>query len=191
MTTALWRTLLHLVALLTLPPLVLGVVNRTKAIAGGRKGQPLLQAYFDLAKLLRKGAVYSRTTSWVFRAGPVVGLAAVAAAGLLLSMGGAPALVSFGGDFVLFAYLLGLARFSWVIRPRGHAPHLAGPFPADASFHSTVPDPVLERALEPAAGAYAWLAGRVRALTAASLIHLQMLFIVATLVAILAWGFVS
>jgi formate hydrogenlyase subunit 4 len=111
-TPMLLRTLLHLVALLALPPLLLGVINRTKAIVAGRKGQPLLQAYFDLAKLLRKGAVYSRTTSWVFRAGPIVGLAAVASAGLLLAMGGAPALVAFGGDFVLFAYLLGLARFA-------------------------------------------------------------------------------
>ncbi len=110
-TTMLLRTLFHLAALLALPPLVLGIVNRTKAIFAGRKGPPLLQAYWDLAKLLRKGAVYSRTTSWVFRAGPIVGLAAVASAGLLLSMGGAPALISFGGDFVLFAYLLGLARF--------------------------------------------------------------------------------
>jgi formate hydrogenlyase subunit 4 len=105
------RTLFHLAALLALPPLVPGIINRTKAIFAGRKGPPLLQAYWDLAKLLRKGAVYSRTTSWVFRAGPIVGLAAVASAGLLLSMGGAPALISFGGDFVLFAYLLGLARF--------------------------------------------------------------------------------
>ncbi len=68
------RSLLHLTALLALPPLVLGVVNRTKAILAGRKGQPLLQAYFDLAKLLRKGAVYSRTTTLVFRAGPIVAL---------------------------------------------------------------------------------------------------------------------
>ncbi len=105
------RTLLHLAALIALPPLLLGVVNRTKAIFAGRVGPPLLQPYFDLAKLLRKGAVYSRTTTWVFRAGPVVGLAAVGAAGLLLAMGGAPAALSFGGDFVLFAYLLGLARF--------------------------------------------------------------------------------
>lgn len=106
------RSLLHAAALAALPPLLLGVVNRTKSIVAGRKGPPLLQAYFDLAKLLRKGFVYSRTTTWVFRAGPVVGLAAIGAAGLLLSMGGAPALVSFGGDFVLFAYLLGLARFA-------------------------------------------------------------------------------
>jgi formate hydrogenlyase subunit 4 len=105
------RTLLHLAALLALPPLLLGIVNRTKARFAGRAGPPILQPYHDLAKLLRKGAVYSRTTTWVFRAGPVVGLAAVIAAGLLLSMGGAPAAIAFGGDFVLFAYLLGLARF--------------------------------------------------------------------------------
>jgi formate hydrogenlyase subunit 4 len=110
--TPLARTLLHLAALLALPPLLVGIVNRTKAIVAGRRGPPLGQAYRDLAKLLRKGAVYSRTTTWVFRAGPIVGLAAIASAGLLLSMGGAPAAVSFGGDFVLFAYLLGLARFA-------------------------------------------------------------------------------
>src|SRR5512144_2855939 len=91
--------------------LLLGIINRTKAVFAGRHGAPVLQLYHDLAKLLRKGAVYSRTTTWVFRAGPVIGLAAVAAAGLLLAMGGAPAAISFAGDFVLYAYLLGLARF--------------------------------------------------------------------------------
>jgi formate hydrogenlyase subunit 4 len=105
------RTLVHLAVLLAVPPLLLGILNRTKAIFAGRRGAPLLQPYFDLAKLLRKGAVYSRTTTWVFRAGPVIGLAAVASAGLLLAMGGAPAAISFAGDFILFAYLLGLARF--------------------------------------------------------------------------------
>ena len=102
---------LQLLLFLALPPLLLGVVNRVKALVAGRTGPPLLQLYRDLWRLLHKGAVYSTTTTWVFRAGPVVGLAAVTTAGLLLSFGGAPALLSFSGDFVLFAYLLGLARF--------------------------------------------------------------------------------
>lgn len=102
---------LQLLLFLVLPPLLLGVVNRVKARVAGRTGPPLWQLYLDLWRLLRKGAVYSSTTTWVFRAGPVVGLAAVATAGLLLSFGGAPAVLSFSGDFVLFAYLLGLARF--------------------------------------------------------------------------------
>jgi formate hydrogenlyase subunit 4 len=97
--------------LLVLPPLLLGVVNRVKALFAGRKGVPLLQLYYDLAKLVRKGTVYSRTTTWVFRAGPVVGVAAVATAGLLVAVAGERAILAFAGDFILFAYLLGLARF--------------------------------------------------------------------------------
>jgi formate hydrogenlyase subunit 4 len=108
-------SLAYLALFLTLPPLLLGVVNRVKARFSGRQGPPLWQLYADLARLVRKDPVYSRTTTWVFRAGPVVGLAAVASAGLLMAFGGAPAALSFDGDFVLFAYLLGLARFATVL----------------------------------------------------------------------------
>jgi formate hydrogenlyase subunit 4 len=100
---------------LFLAPLLLGIINRTKAIVAGRTGQPLLQAYHDLLKLLRKGAVYSRTATWVFRAGPVVGLAAVLIASGLVPLGGVPAALSFPGDLLLFAYLLGLMRFFTVL----------------------------------------------------------------------------
>ncbi len=100
---------------LVLSPLLLGVINRTKARFAGRRGQPVLQLYFDLAKLLRKGAVYSRTTTWVFRAGPMVGLAAALTAILLVPLGALPAPLAFGGDLVLFAYLLGLMRFFTVL----------------------------------------------------------------------------
>jgi formate hydrogenlyase subunit 4 len=113
MTTLL--SLAYLALFLALPPLLLGVVNRVKSIFAGRQGPPLWQLYADLLRLLRKGAVYSRTTTWVFRAGPVVGLSAVATAGLFMAFGGAPSALSFSGDFVLFAYLLGLARFATVL----------------------------------------------------------------------------
>jgi len=105
----------HILFALVLAPLLLGVINRTKALFAGRNGQPLLQLYYDLAKLLRKGAVYSRTTSWVFRAGPIAGLAAVVAALAIVPFAGTGAPVSFAGDLVLFAYLFGLMRFFTVI----------------------------------------------------------------------------
>ncbi len=107
--------LLHPFLALALAPLLLGVVNRTKAVIAGRNGQPLLQLYYDLWKLLRKGAVYSRTTTWVFRAGPMVGLAAVLVAAAIVPFGGWPTLVGFSGDLILFAYLLALMRFFTVI----------------------------------------------------------------------------
>jgi formate hydrogenlyase subunit 4 len=106
---------LHVALLLLLPPLLPGIVNRVKSVVGGRRGPPLLQGYLDLAKLLRKGAVYSRTTTWIFRAGPIVGLAAVLAAGLLLPLAGRSAPISFPGDVVAFAALLGLGRFFTVL----------------------------------------------------------------------------
>src|SRR5207248_3153433 len=62
-------------------------------------------------KLLRKGSVYSSTTTWVFRAGPAVGLVTAFGAALLLPAAGHRAPIAFAGDFVVFAYLLGLGRF--------------------------------------------------------------------------------
>ena len=106
---------IHMAVALVLAPLLLGVINRTKARVAGRDGAPLLQLYFDLRKLLRKGAVYSRTTTWVFRAGPLIGLAAVLGALLLTPFGKSAAVLSFDGDLVLFAYWLGLMRFVTVL----------------------------------------------------------------------------
>ena len=108
-------TLVPLLGGLFLAPLLAGIINRTKAFFAGRHGQPLLQLYWDVFTLLRKGATYSRTTTWVFRAGPVVGLAATVLALALVPMGAIPAALRFPGDLVLFAYLLGLLRFVTVI----------------------------------------------------------------------------
>jgi len=107
--------LVPLLAGLFLAPLLAGIINRTKAFFAGRHGQPLLQLYWDVFTLLRKGATYSRTTTWVFRAGPVVGLAATILALAVVPMGGIPAAIGFPGDLVLFANLLGLLRFMTVI----------------------------------------------------------------------------
>jgi len=91
--------------------MLLGVINQTKAFFAGRQGQPYLQLYYDLWRLLRKGAVYSRTTTWLFRAGPVVGLAATLLALAIVPMAGSSAVLAFRGDLLLLAYGLGLGRF--------------------------------------------------------------------------------
>jgi formate hydrogenlyase subunit 4 len=102
---------LHLALLLLFAPLMQGVITKTKARFGGRVGAPLLQPYFDLARLWRKGFVLSRTTTWVFLAGPVVALVVPVLASLLLPFGALPAPISFEGDLILFVYLFGLSRF--------------------------------------------------------------------------------
>jgi formate hydrogenlyase subunit 4 len=92
-------------------PLLLGIINRTKAWIGGRRGPSLLQQYYDLAKLLRKDFVLSRTTTWVFLAGPVVAMSAAVIAALLLPLAGRPAWIAFTGDMIVFVYVFALARF--------------------------------------------------------------------------------
>lgn len=97
-----------------LAPLLPGIVNKVKAFFAGRRGPPVLQLYHDLFKLLSKGAVYGHTTSWLFRAGPVITFSAVIAA-LFIAPFGTSAPVAFTGDLLLVFYLLGVARFFTVI----------------------------------------------------------------------------
>lgn len=109
------RILLHTLLLLCLSPLLAGIITRVKALVGGRRGAPLLQLYYDIVKLLRKDMVLSVTTTWVFRAGPVLAVVVPLLACLFIPFGSLSAPLSFSGDFVLFAYLFGLSRFFTVL----------------------------------------------------------------------------
>lgn len=132
---------------LVLSPLLLGVINRTKALFAGRHGQPLLQTYFDLWKLLQKGSVYSRTTSWLFRAGPIIGLAATLTAALLMPLGNFPAIIAFPMDFLLFAGLFGLMRFFTVAAALDMGSSFEGMGASREVFFSALAEPALLVAL--------------------------------------------
>jgi len=108
-------SILHPLTALILSPLLPGIINRTKAFFAGRKGQPLLQMYYDLARLFQKTPVYSQTTSWIFRAGPLAGLASAVTALLVLPIGGGAAMFNFTGDLIFLIYLLGVMRFFTVL----------------------------------------------------------------------------
>ena len=110
-----YQLILHLLCLVVLPPLFLGIIVKVKAAFAGRTGAPLLQLYYDLFKLVRKDVVLSTTTTWLFRAGPIVGLVTTVMAGCLVPLGYQRAPVAFMGDLVLFAYLFGLGRFFTVL----------------------------------------------------------------------------
>lgn len=102
---------LNMVLALALAPLLPGIINRVKAKAGGRQGKPLLQLYYDVAKLLRKNLIYPSGSTWIFFAGPIASLAATVAAVSMLPFAGSSAPLSFAGDFILIAYLFAVSRF--------------------------------------------------------------------------------
>ena len=105
------NSLIHVLILIAMPPLLPGVIAKTKAFFAGRVGPPVFQLYYDLWKLVHKDFVTSRTTTWVFAAGPVACVVVTILAGLLVPMGTAESPIHFTGDMILFAYLLALGRF--------------------------------------------------------------------------------
>lgn len=135
--------LAHLAVLTLAPPLLVGLIARVKARFAGRRGPPLLQPAHDLWRLLRKGTVRSEVTSWVFFAGPVVGLAATALAGLLLPLGRPWAPISFAGDLILFIYLLGLGRFFTVLAALDTGSAFEGMGASREATWATIAEPAL------------------------------------------------
>jgi formate hydrogenlyase subunit 4 len=110
--TAVLHAIVSVSVWLLAAPLLPGLINKVKAWFAGRKGPPVLQLYYDLARLWRKGVVLSTTVSPGHIAGPAVAMVALVGASLLLPVGHAGAPVAFEGDAVLFVYLLALARFA-------------------------------------------------------------------------------
>lgn len=108
------ETLLFTLFLL-LPFACVGIINRVKALWAGRKGSSIVQPYFDFFKLLKKGEVLSTTTTYITRIAPSLNVAAVIFAFLFVPLPTGKALVSFEGDFLLFLYALGLARFMMIL----------------------------------------------------------------------------
>jgi formate hydrogenlyase subunit 4 len=100
---------------LLVAPLVPGIATRTRAFLTGRRGSPVWQLYADLWKLSRRGIVYARVTTLPFRLVPVVALAAIATAALLVPLDGRTSLFAFPGDVAAFVSTLALARFTLVL----------------------------------------------------------------------------
>jgi len=102
--------LLNIVALLVMPFVLIGVINRVKSLWSGRKGPPILQSAYDVARLLRKSPVYSTTTTPLFRIAPYVFLVTAVGTSAVVPLLGSAPLFAFPFDFVWLAYAWGLGR---------------------------------------------------------------------------------
>jgi formate hydrogenlyase subunit 4 len=111
MTGTLLKIVAQLVLLLTLAPLVSGLIKTLKARLQMRRGPSLLQSYSNIYKLLRKGMVISETASWLFSATPYVVFVATLLAGLMAPMVAADTPIGLFGGVLAVVYLLGLGRF--------------------------------------------------------------------------------
>ncbi|GAB4402137.1 MAG: NADH-quinone oxidoreductase subunit H [Rhodoferax sp.] len=105
-----WLAGAHALLVLIMPGLLVGVINRTKAWWGARRGPRWLQAFHDVRRLLHKRPVVSDQATPLFRLSAYVVLACTLAALTVTPLLGQYAPLSFSHDFVAMAYTLGLGR---------------------------------------------------------------------------------
>ncbi len=119
-------------------PLFPGIILKVKAFWAGKQGPPLLIKYYTFFKLLKKGSVYSTSTTFVFKMGPTVSLSAAIMALLIFPLGGAAPIIAFEGDVILLFYMLALGRFFTITAALDTASPFEGMGAAREAYYSTL-----------------------------------------------------
>ena len=137
------NTLLRIVVALS----ITGVINRTRAVLAGRKGIRFFQHIYNVQLQLRKGAVYSTTTTALFRIAPCVYLGAAVVAFLFIPIADLDPLLSFHGDIILVAYLLAFARVAIVLAAMDTGSSFEGMGAAREALYGALVEPALMMAM--------------------------------------------
>ena len=96
---------------LVLAPGVVGLVRWMKARLQNRRGAPVWQPYWELAKLFQKEVVVSNNASWLFRAAPFVVFASTVTVTFFVPILAVPLPFDGVGDLLVVVYLLLLGTF--------------------------------------------------------------------------------
>jgi len=119
-----------------------GIIAVIKAKIAGRKGPVTLQYLYDIIKLMKKGNVYSRTTGFLFQIAPIIYFSTVLTAVFFVPVGNYKALLSFEGDFVMFAYLMASGRFVMILAAMDTGSGFEGMGANREAFYSLLAEPV-------------------------------------------------
>ena len=103
--------LIQVLVMLSLAPLLTGIIRKTKAKTQKRIGASVIQPYYDLLKLIRKDEVVSDQSSWIFRACPWVNFVAISTATFFIPVFLVYTPFGLVGDLILVIGLFALARF--------------------------------------------------------------------------------
>lgn len=135
--------MLSLVIVFFIALMLPGVIARTRALLSGRKGVRLYQHINGLCVLMGKDAVYSPVSGMITRMAPVVSLAALLTAALLVPVGGLNSLLSFEGDIVLFCYLLALSRVAYILAALDSGSSFQGMGASREALYGALAEPAL------------------------------------------------
>ena len=134
-------TILNILILFLAPFILLGLLKKTKAFWSGRKGISILQPLWDFLRLMKKDAVYSKTTSWVFRFAPIASFASIIFASLFVPLASGKAIIDIPFAFIIFAYVLGFGKFFSIISALDTGSSFEGMGASREACFSTIVEP--------------------------------------------------
>lgn len=135
--------LLQLVFFILISPFLSGLITKIKNNLRMRKGQSVLQPYYNLVKLFSKGQVVSETASWIFRAAPIIVISSTLTASLLIPVFIFSPSINHMGDFFALVFIFGLARFFIVLAALDAGSSFGGMGSSREMFISSLAEPVI------------------------------------------------
>jgi formate hydrogenlyase subunit 4 len=103
--------ILNLILLLIIPFLMTGLIRKTKAFWGARKGASIFQPFYDFVKLMKKDSIFSSSTTLLFKIAPIISFVCIIFASLFTPMIMGESIINIQGGLIIFAYALGLSKF--------------------------------------------------------------------------------
>jgi len=135
--------LLQLILFIVVAPIISGLITKIKNNLRMRKGQSILQPYYNLSKLFSKQEVVSETASWIFRITPFIVIASVLCAALLI-----PVFILYSparcmGDFIALIFIFALGRFFLALAALDTGSSFGGMGSSREMFISSLVEPAL------------------------------------------------
>lgn len=135
---------LQSLVVLVFAPLYVGVLARAEAIVASKRGPSIFQPYYDLAKLLRKGATISEQASWVYRGAPFVVFACYLTVSVIVPIiTSVPLPLAFLADLIGGAFVLTLAAFVMALAAMDTASPYGGLGASRATWIGSLVEPAL------------------------------------------------
>lgn len=136
--------ILQSTVVLVLAPLYAGCLSRAVAIVQSKRGPSILQPYWDLAKLLRKGSAISESASWIFRIAPFVAFSCYLTVSVIVPIiTDEPLPLAFLADLIGGAFVLSLAGFMVALAALDTASPLGGLGASRTTWIGSLAEPAL------------------------------------------------
>jgi formate hydrogenlyase subunit 4 len=135
--------LLQLVFFIATAPLLSGLITKIKNNLRMRKGQSILQPYYNIIKLCAKAEVVSETASWIFRVTPLIVFSSTVTAATLIPVFIFSSPMHQAGDFLALIFIFALGRFFLALAALDTGSSFGGMGSSREMFISSLVEPAL------------------------------------------------